>query len=503
MLRTGYSSRAGIIGTLGFLSLCFFGQSAMAEGTAPVPQTFDVRQFGAVANGSASDTAAITKAVKAAADAGGGTVLFPPGVYVSGTVELLSNVTLHLEAGAVLQASANVADYGASAAFGFGRNYGIDSSGEGSLVGLIVARKAQNIAITGRGRIDGNGDSFFDLKAIHNTPDFDAKYTRQGADFDAPQYGLEFGPAATRPDGRPGTMIILSDCRNVAIRDVTLSNAPNWTLHLQGTSQAVISGIHINNDVLLPNNDGIDCMRCQDVHISDCDIRTGDDDFAIVSSDDVEVSNCSLFSYSAAIRLEDTRFSTFNNLSIHANRGLAVFGRGEEHTAHVLFSNITMDTKLITGHWWGKGEPIYIAARTGNGRAEIRDVHFTNITAEAESGIMIYGAPDAIVQNIYLEQIRLHVRAPEARIAQSVGGNFDLRWTATSLDQAIFKHEIPAIYLRYVDGVRIRDFDLTWGTNLPKYFGGALEAEDTKNIDQLDFKATSAPGSAAAPVVMH
>jgi hypothetical protein len=152
-----------------------------------------------------------------------------------------------------------------------------------------------------------------------------------------------------------------------------------------------------------------------------------------------------------------------------------------------------METKLITGHWWGKGEPIYIAARAGNGRAEIRDVHFTNISIEAEGGIMIYGAPDSIVKDIYLEQIRMHVRAPETRIAQSVGGNFDLRWTATSFQEAIFKHDIPAIYARYLDGLRIRDFDLTWGDGLPGYFSIAIEAQDAKNLDYADFKANSAP----------
>jgi hypothetical protein len=252
--------------------------------------------------------------------------------------------------------------------------------------------------------------------------------------------------------------------------------------------------------VLIPNNDGIDCMRCKHVHVSDSDIRTGDDDFAIVSSEDVNVSNCSLFSYSAAIRLEDTRYSTFNNLAVHANRGLALFGRGEEHTAHVMFSNIVMETFLITGHWWGKAEAIYIAARTGNGRAEIRDVRFANITIEAESGIMIYGAADSIVRDIYLGQIHMHIRAPQQRMAQSVGGNFDLRWTATSLSEAIFKHDIPAIYVRYVDGLRIRDFDLSWGDSLTPYFSGALQAEDSKNIDYTDFKPTSAPGSTARPI---
>ena len=412
------------------LAVCFvFGHAASAQEANPQGAFYSVRNFGAHGDGVTLETDSITKAIVTAHAGGGGTVVFPPGVYLSGTVELLSNVTLDVQAGAVLKGSRNVTDYGGIAEYGFGSHYGVDSSGEGKRVGLIVARSADNIGIIGRGVIDGDGDSFFDLKSQHNGIDFDAKYTRQGAEFDAPKYGLEFGPAETTTNGRPGTLIIFSHCRNVAVRDITLSNSPNWTLHLQSSEQIAIQGIHINNNVLLPNNDGVDLMACKHVHIADCDIRAGDDDFAIVGCEDLNINNCSLFSYSAAIRLEDTRYSTLSNLSIHANRGLAVFSRGEEHTSHVLFSNITMETMLITGHWWGKGEPIYIAARSGEGKGEIRDLHFTNITAEAEGGMLVYGSPDCVISELYLNQIRMHVRAPQERIAKSVGGNFDLRWT--------------------------------------------------------------------------
>ncbi|MBV9268388.1 MAG: right-handed parallel beta-helix repeat-containing protein [Acidobacteriaceae bacterium] len=459
-----------------------FGQEAM-----PDDHLFLVRAFGARGDATTLDTQAIQRAIEAAHNSGGGRVLFTPGTYVSGTLRLLDNVTLEMQAGAVLQGSRNVLDYGEIAEFGFGRRYGLDSSGEGVRVGLIVATGAKNIGIAGQGRIDGNGDSFFDLKSLHNTLDFDAKYTRQSDQFDAPRYGTEFGPVEVHATGRPGTMIILSECRNILIRDVTLSNAPNWTLHLQASENATISGIHIDNDVLLPNNDGIDCMRCKSIQVSDCSIKAGDDDLAIVSSDDVHVSNCSLFSYSAAVRLEDSRYSTFTDLSIHTNRGLAIFSRGDEHTAHILFSNITMETKLITGHWWGKAEPIYIAARTGSGRAEIRDVRFTNLSIEAESGIVLYGAPDSIIRDITLDSVRMQLRAPEQRIADSVGGNFDLRWTATNLSEGIFKHDIPGIYTRYVDGLRIRDFDLVWGKNLPAYFATPMQTEDSTHINTVDF----------------
>ncbi len=475
-----------------------------------VTNIFNVRNYGALGDGHTLDTASIARTIHAASAAGGGTVLFPPGKYVIGTLELLSNVTLDLEAGSVLEGSANPADYGSTEGYGFGRNYGVDSTGEGFKVGMLVARNAQNLAIVGRGAIDGNGDSFFDLTKPHSPPDFDAKFTRQGSDFDNPKISVRFGPVELKPQGRPGTMIIFSNCRNILIRDVTLSNAPNWTLHLQGSEDAVITGLHIRNDLLLPNNDGIDCMGCKNVHISDCDIRAGDDDFAIVGSANIQVTNCSLTSYSAAIRLEDTSYSTFDNLSIHANRGIGVFGRGNEHTAHVLFSNITLETQLIPGHWWGKGEPIYIAATSESGEGDITDVRFTNITGDAESGILIYGSPVApgkpyIVRNVTLDRIRLAIRAPQPEIAQSVGGNFDLRWTAKALSEAIFKHDIPALYARYISGLTIRDFELTWANTLPDYFSSAIECEDFRGLSVTGFEGrqAAAPSDSLAAIVLR
>jgi polygalacturonase len=111
---------------------------------------FDVRDFGAAGDGTTLDTEAIAKAIRAAA-AGGGTVVFRSGVYRTGTFELLSNVTLDLQAGAVIQGSQNLADYAPIEAFGFGRTYGVNSTGEGQNLGIIVARNVENVAIIGHG----------------------------------------------------------------------------------------------------------------------------------------------------------------------------------------------------------------------------------------------------------------------------------------------------------------------------------------------------------------
>lgn len=466
---------------------------------AAAPAVLNVRDFGALGDGKSLDTAAIRKAVTAAVAYGGGTVLFPPGTYVTGTFELLSNITLDLEAGAVIQGSKNLADYGSIYDYGLGRVYGVNSSGEGLKVGLIVAKDVKNISIIGPGAIDGSGDAFFDFSTPHVGQDFDALYTRQGLDFMNAKYGNEYGPYETKPNGRPGTMIILWNTRDVLVRDVTLRNAPNWTLHLANTEGAVISGVHIENNLLLPNNDGIDCIGCHSVHFSDCDIEAGDDDFAFMSSEDINVVNCSMVSHSAGIRLEDTRYSTFDNLSIHSNRGLAVFDRGEGLTDHVLFSNIVLETQLITGHWWGKAEPIYIATRSGKG--VIRDVRFTNVTAVAESGVLVYGSPGSIIRDITFDHVKIEIHAPRPIAAQSVGGNFDLRWTATSLANAVFKHDIPAVYCRYIDGFKIQGLEINWGKDLPDYFSDAVECEDFHDISVAGFEGRQALGSSRSAAI--
>jgi hypothetical protein len=464
---------------------------------------FDVRDYGATGDGKTLDTSAIAKAIHAASGAGGGTVVFPPGVYLTGTFELLSNVTLEVMAGAVVEGSKDVADYGSTAEYGFGHVYGVNSTGEGDRVGIIVARNAESIAIVGQGVIDGSGDDFYDFAKPHYGLDFDPRYTRQGADFLKSMLETADGPVETKANGRPGTMIVFTHCKNIVIRDVTLRNAPNWTLHLGHSEKATISGIHILNSLLLPNNDGVDCIVCRDVHVSDCEIRAGDDDFAFFGADDVGVSNCSLVSHSSGIRLENTRYGVFTNLTIHSNRGLGIYER-EGRTAHLVFSDIAIETQLLTGHWWGKAEAIFIAVgppRGTNKAGEVRDVQFSNIVGETESGIVMYGDAGSWIHDVHLDHLFLTIRAPRQKASELAGGNFDFRWTATSLANAVFKHDIPGIYGRYIDGLTMHDVALRWGEGLPEYFSNGIECEDFRHLELDGFEGRQASMSLPAPAI--
>jgi Pectate lyase superfamily protein/Glycosyl hydrolases family 28 len=474
------------------VSASFSAQNLGAQ-TPQIPQPnssslCNVRSYGALGDGNTLDTAAISKAIQACADAGGGVVDFPPGRYVAGTLEMRSNITLYLEPGAVLAGSKNLNDYGSISEYGFGRDYGVNYTGEGFKVGMIVARNVQNVAILGRGAIDGNGDNFMDLTVPHVSRDFDPQYTRQGQAFLNAVKDTQFGPVEPKDhgEGRPGTMVVFTHCRNIVMRDVTLENAPNWTLDFQSSQRIVVNGAHIHSSLLIPNDDGMDCIDCKDVHVSDCDIQSGDDDFAFFHSEDVNVANCSLISRSSAIRLEDTRLATFTNLSIRSNRGIGIYHRPGESTEDVLFSNIVIETHLITGHWWGKAEPIYIAVSPGQPNQTggfLRDLRFSNITGNAESGMVIYGSKDEVIQGLDFNHIKLRIVSPPAKISDAVGGNFDLRWTATSLANAIFKHDIPGIYCQYVQDFHLQDVQIVWGGELASYFSQAMECHHFQDLD--------------------
>jgi hypothetical protein len=473
--------------------------SQVYAGVAGPSSQFDIRAYGAKADASDKATAAVQRAIKACAESGGGTVVIPAGTYIIGPLELVGNITLCLEAGAVLKGSENLADY---------------SQGRGRRP-LIWATNAENIAIVGRGIIDGSGTTFMDMTKTRTGPylpkDLDPNFTRQGRDYMDAKFGEADGPVVYR--SRPNRLIRFTRCKNVLVREVTLRNAPTWTLHFDDCENVTVTGLSIQNNLLVPNSDGIHCTTCRRVRISDCDISCGDDAIAITTLDNpadrvcqgISVTNCVLQSRSAGIRVGHgdgpIRDCTFQNLTIReSNRGLGVFVRDAGSIENILFSNIAIRTRLHTGHWWGNAEPIHLSvlpARKGAPLGRIRNVAFSHIMAESDSGMVIYGDKPGDISGVSLEDVRLHIKASPLNAAY--GGDFDLR-PAYDTRYAVFRHDIPALFCRHVDGCTISRFDLTWDDNLPDFFDHAVSCEHFRNlvIDGFRGRQPHAGGQKAA-----
>jgi hypothetical protein len=474
---------------------------------------YNIVDFGAKGDGKVMNTKAINSAIVRCNKNGGGIVLIPSGKFMSGTIHLLSNITLKLETGASIIGSKDISDYNTSDKSMINEDY--------TGCGLIYARDANNISIQGTGEIIGNGTSFMSPNdKPHIGGDFERKYTRQGENF-MPE-GNTFADGPVLCPNRPSVMILFERCENIHLNNLILRDSPYWTVRIGNSDNAEVSGISILNNQLIPNNDGIHCADSRNVRISNCNIFVGDD--AIIVSgignepapgdssfqlhnkgtgnktgiaENVSVTNCILSSRSACIRVgygkRPIRNCVFSNIVMYeSNRGIGVFAREKSSIENILFENIVMHTRLHSGHWWGKGEPIHISAvpnKEGGNSGKINNIRFSDILAYSQTGILIYGNPESIIENVSLDRVQLNIDSGE--YSNSYGGNFDLR-PAQPLSLALYKHDIPGIYAQYVYRLTISGFELNWGRNLPDYFTNGVEVTNFSELSIRDFNGTSA-----------
>lgn len=489
-MRTSHCRKSLWIGFAAALwTIAAAAQASSGEKTTGI---FNIRDYGAVGDGKTLDTAAIGRAVQACTQAGGGTVLFPAGEYVSGTFELLNNVTLNLESGAVLTGSTNLNDYGLKTDYGIDEKQ-IGQSGEGLKVGIVVANKVENVGIVGHGVINGRGTYFVDV----NTSQFsDQKDPKQLTKTDGP---VKPWMAWTN---RPGVLITFANCTNVLLQNVTIKDSHNWTINIGKCQNVNIRGIDVLNNPLIPNNDGLD-ISAKNARISDCNIWAGDDAIAANHCENLTVANCILSSRSSAIRFGDGRDCIFENLVIRqSNRGIGIYGSAHD----VLFSDILIQTRLFNGNWWGRSEPIYISTRAhpgATGKPAINDIRFSNILADSEGGILIYGTEPGEIQNVSFDHVKLRIKGSVN--SETFGGKFDLNGLGFRPDKTVFKHDIPALYCQYVDGLEIHGFDLEWGDNPPAYFSDGIHCEHVNNltIDGFIGRQAQKSGSGAAIALRH
>jgi polygalacturonase len=364
--------------------------------SAGITSIHNVRDYGAVGEGKTLDTKAIQNAIDEAAKKGG-KVYLPSGVYLSGSLRLRSNVTIEISEGATLLGSTIIKDYEEN--IPKIRSY-IDNFLRYS---LLYAEDAQNIAIIGRGIIDGQGGTF--KVTTKKKPD--------------------------RYQNRP-YIIRFINCKNVLVENVRMQNSAMWMQHYFACDQVAIRGISVYNHCN-KNNDMIDIDGCSNVLISDCIGDTDDDALTIKSTSDrisknITVTNCILSSHCNAIKLGTESHGGFENIaisncivkpSIHPTKiygfkngisgitlGMVDGGRLDG----VQISNIRIDGPKVAIYMrLGDRGRIFKTDMPRPGVGSFRNVMLSNIYAtNADTiGCSITGLPDHPIEGITLDNIKL------------------------------------------------------------------------------------------------
>jgi Endopolygalacturonase len=228
--------------------------------------TFNVSSFGAVPDGSTLNTKAIQDAIDACERSGGGTVTFSPGNYLTGSIYLKDEVHLEIPEDVTISGSQRIEDYPDIPT----RVAGIEMVWPSALVNVIGKK---NVRISGKGTIDGQGKPFWDSYWTMRK-EYEAKGLRWIVDYDCK---------------RPRTLLV-SESKDVTVRDVTFKRAGFWTIHLLYSRYCTIDGVTIRNNIggHGPSTDGIDIDSSSHILVENCDIDSNDDNFCLKAGRDAD-----------------------------------------------------------------------------------------------------------------------------------------------------------------------------------------------------------------------
>lgn len=262
---------------------------------------YNVLQQGAVGDGKTLNTQSLQSAIDALHAKGGGQLYFPAGRYLTGSLQLKSNVTLYLEKEAVLLGSTSPYDYP-----GFSTEKELKVNNDHFDQALIYAEGAENIGIMGEGCIDGQGRELaLTIDSLHHTGELVDKH---------------YNTYRKRPNTRP-KLLFMRNCRKVELRKTNFRSGAAWGLSFSLCVNLTIDSLHVENRAYW-NNDGIDISDCKDVRISNCFINSADDGICLKShnrgawNDRVSISNCHIISSASAIKFGTESLGGFKNVTI-------------------------------------------------------------------------------------------------------------------------------------------------------------------------------------------
>ncbi|HWL53602.1 MAG TPA: glycosyl hydrolase family 28 protein [Chthoniobacteraceae bacterium] len=408
--------------------------------------SLNISDYGAVGDGCRINTEEIQRAINECAGHGGGTVLIPPGVFVTGTLWLGDHVHLHLCAGAVLKGSPDPADYNRADAFPQNKGTARHASGGH----LLIALNATGVSLTGEGVIDGNEAAF------------------RGPLIPQQDRPARFGPSSWRP----AQMVYFCECTDLVLRNVTLRNAPHWHLFLHGSSGARIDSLSIHCDRRSLNGDGIDIDCSRNVVVSNCLIHVSDDAITVradgrhlVKTDpvceNVVISNSVLSSRCNAIRIGvgdgTIRNISFSNMVISdtAGAGINITGNYRADMSGTEIENLRFDGFSM------EAETAFHVTTGFRATKAIRNLLFSNIHATSSSASYLGGCPEGdLLEEITFSNVHMEVR----------GGRENRNDAASPLAHyetapTYFRRALGMPYLFYIEHareIRFEGLSLRW-----------------------------------------
>jgi len=420
--------------------------------------TFNLRQYGAVADGQTLNTSAFQKAISACAAKGGGTVLVPAGLWLTGPIVLQNNVNLHLANGALVQFTPDRSQYPLIKTTWEGED-AVRSQAPISGVDL------QNIGITGNGTFDGNGDAWRPVKKSKlNESEWKKLVASGGVLNDKKDYwypsaaslkgNLMAASGQKRKSLNPAdfddirdylrpNMLSLTRCKQILLEDFTIQNSPAWTIHPLLCEDITLRHVTAKNPWYGQNTDALDLESCRNGVVEDCTFDVGDDGICIKSGRDEEgrkrgvptenfvFRNCRVYHAHGGFVIGSEMSGGARNLFVSncsfmgTDVGLrfkTARGRGgvveNIYVDGVAMNNIAGQAILFDMYYAAKdpvplaGEstapPVIEAQPLGEGTPQFKGFYIKNVVCKgAETGILVRGLPEMSIKDISLENITL------------------------------------------------------------------------------------------------
>ena len=413
--------------------------------------TLDIVQFGAKGDGATLNTQAINTALAASSKKGGGVVLVPPGLWMTGPIVLQSNVNLHLQRGAILQFTPDKSQYALVEGIYEGKRAARNQS-------PVSGTNLENIAITGQGIVDGNGDVW---RAVHKSQLTESEWKEKVAsggvlkDDGQTWYPSEQFKSASvegksmllgedkKPQDFAGmkdflrpNLVVLNGCKKVLLEGIIFQNSPAWCLHPLMCEDLTIRNVTTKNPDYAHNGDGMDIESCKNFLIEGCTLDVGDDAICIKSGKDEEgrkrgmptengiIRNNTIYKGHGGFVVGSEMSGGARNIFVEnctfmgTDKGLrfkSVRGRGGV-VEHIYARNLYMKDIVDEAIFF---DLYYFVKFATDGERDMRPVvsektpvfrnmKFENIVCNgAQKGIFIRGLPEMPVSNIVLENMVL------------------------------------------------------------------------------------------------